>query len=307
LVAGPIVRAYYLLPQFEQPKTPTATQIGWGFVMVVAGLFCKVVLADSALAPLVDALYNQPQNQHAFNAWLGVLSFSGQIYYDFAGYSLCAIGLALCFGFNFPDNFRSPYAARGFSDFWRRWHISLSSWLRDYLYIPFGGNRLGTIRTLVNLMLVMLIGGMWHGASWMFALWGGLHGIFLILERFLNTLKIPFMRKVISPTFIPELITFLLVTLAWIPFRATSTTQALTVSHNLTNRSADLILENQHIVAVLVIMMMLVVQFKFRHFSFDETFSKLPTFLQSFLILFFLLSLFLFSGGDQRAFIYFQF
>ena len=119
----------------------------------------------------------------ALDAWLGVLAFSGQIFFDFAGYSTAAIGGALCFGFSLPDNFRRPYAAIGFSDFWQRWHISLSSWLRDYLYIPLGGNRKGSVRTIVNLMATMLLGGLWHGASWTFVVWGGLHGIYLVVER----------------------------------------------------------------------------------------------------------------------------
>ena len=130
-------------------------------------------MADYVFAPLVDQVYPDPAHFSSVDTWAAVLSFSGQIYYDFSDYSLCAIGLALCFGFAFPDNFRHPYAARGFSDFWQRWHISLSTWLRDYLYIPMGGSRGSAGTTYRNLMLTMLIGGLWHGASWMFVLWGG--------------------------------------------------------------------------------------------------------------------------------------
>lgn len=172
LVAGPIVRARLLLPQVEQPRHATRDQIGWGLCLLCFGLFQKAVLADALFAPLVDAVYADPAVHGWVDTVAAVLAFSGQIYYDFAGYSLAAIGLALCFGFEFPDNFRHPYAARGLSDFWRRWHISLSSWLRDYLYIPLGGNRNGELNAARNLMLTMLIGGLWHGASWMFVLWG---------------------------------------------------------------------------------------------------------------------------------------
>ncbi|MGH8481237.1 MAG: MBOAT family O-acyltransferase, partial [Nevskiaceae bacterium] len=189
LVAGPIVRARLLLPQIEQARQATRDQIGWGLCLVCFGLFQKAVLADAVFAPLVDAVYAEPQRHGALDAAAAVLAFSGQIYYDFAGYSLAAIGLALCFGFEFPDNFRQPYAAAGFSDFWRRWHISLSTWLRDYLYIPLGGNRGGEARAARSLMLTMLIGGLWHGASWMFVLWGGLHGVYLAAERLWRRLR----------------------------------------------------------------------------------------------------------------------
>src|SRR5690606_34941407 len=122
----------------------------------------------------------------ALDAWTGVAAFSLQILFDFAGYSTCAIGAALCLGFHFGDNFRFPYGAIGFSDFWRRWHISLSTWLRDYLYIPLGGNRGGARRTAINLAVVMLLGGLWHGAAWTFVVWGALHGAYLSIERVLR-------------------------------------------------------------------------------------------------------------------------
>ncbi len=159
LVAGPIVRAARLLPQLSVPRKPTRDQIGWGFTLLLIGLFAKVVLADTLFAPIVDEFYASPAKFGVSHTWIALLSFSGQIYFDFGGYSLCAIGLAMCFGILFPENFRQPYAAIGFSDFWRRWHISLSTWLRDYLYIPLGGNRFGEFRTYGNLLLTMLIGG----------------------------------------------------------------------------------------------------------------------------------------------------
>jgi alginate O-acetyltransferase complex protein AlgI len=150
LVAGPIVRARQLLPQIATPRSASRDQLGWGLCLVIIGLFTKTVLADAVFAPVVDAAYANPA-LGALESWAAVLGFSGQIYCDFAGYSLCAIGLALCFGFEFPDNFRYPYGARGFSDFWRRWHITLSTWLRDSLYIPLGGNRHGEGRTYLSL------------------------------------------------------------------------------------------------------------------------------------------------------------
>ena len=186
LVAGPIVRARVLLPQLRTARIASRDQVGWGLTLVTMGLFCKTVMADSIFAPVADSVFTTPEQYAALDTWAAVLGFSGQIYYDFSGYSLCAIGLALCFGFSFPDNFRHPYAARGFSDFWRRWHITLSTWLRDYLYISLGGSHHGRWQTFRNLFLTMLIGGLWHGASWMFVLWGALHGIFLVAERWIR-------------------------------------------------------------------------------------------------------------------------
>ena len=186
LVAGPIVRPTHLLPQFAVPRVATTKQLYWGLGLMTIGMFQKIVVADGLLAPVADAAFGADEMLHPLDAWLGTLAFSGQIFSDFAGYSTTAIGVALTLGFGLPDNFRFPYAAIGFSDFWRRWHISLSSWLRDYLYVPLGGNRKGNLRTYANLMTTMLLGGLWHGASWTFVVWGGLHGLYLAVERWLN-------------------------------------------------------------------------------------------------------------------------
>ena len=183
LVAGPIVRPADLIPQFQEPKQANGQQFLWGLFLLSLGLFMKVTLADGLLAPAADSVFGVPFPLAPLDAWAGVLAFSGQIFCDFAGYSTCAIGVALCLGFVLPDNFRYPYAAIGFSDFWRRWHITLSTWLRDYLYIPLGGNRRGEARAYLNLMITMLLGGLWHGASWTFVVWGALHGLFLCAER----------------------------------------------------------------------------------------------------------------------------
>ena len=149
-------------------------------MLMTLGLFNKIVIADGLLAPVVDKVYGAKDALPMLDAWLGTLAFSGQIFCDFAGYTTTAIGASLVLGISLIDNFRYPYASIGFSDFWRRWHISLSTWLRDYLYVPLGGNRKGPGRTYVNLLLTMLLGGLWHGAAWTFVVWGGLHGLFLV-------------------------------------------------------------------------------------------------------------------------------
>ncbi|MBD2704458.1 MBOAT family protein [Spirosoma sp. BT702] len=243
LVAGPIVRPEDLIPQFKTPRRATSEQLSWGLFLLSLGLFMKVTIADGLLADPADLIFGLPFPVQSLDAWMGVLAFSGQIFCDFAGYSTCAIGVSLCLGFELPDNFRYPYAAIGFSDFWRRWHITLSTWLRDYLYIPLGGNRHGAFKTYVNLMITMLLGGLWHGASWTFVVWGGLHGLFLCLERFwrnrasrrraMRTDAIPVESVVSRAAVIPPIrlsnplaqfglamLTLFLVNITWVFFRA---------------------------------------------------------------------------------------
>ena len=184
LVAGPIVRARSLLPQFLARRSLNAKVVKAGLYYVILGLFLKVVIADN-LAPAVNEAFDKEQlpTMSPALAWLSVTYFSVQIFSDFAGYSYIAIGLAYFMGLHFPQNFRWPYISCGLSEFWRRWHISLSQWLRDYLYISMGGNRRGPARTYLFLLITMLLGGLWHGAAWTFVAWGALHGLGLCVER----------------------------------------------------------------------------------------------------------------------------
>jgi alginate O-acetyltransferase complex protein AlgI len=222
LVAGPIVRARDFLGQLDAPPAPVRGRFGWGLFLITVGLFQKVVLADVLLAPTAELVFGHTGPLQPVDAWAGALAFGLQILFDFAGYSTCAIGAALCLGFSFGDNFRWPYGAAGFSDFWRRWHISLSTWLRDYLYIPLGGNRRGPRRTLIHLLLVMLLGGLWHGAAWTFVVWGALHGGYLVVERAFFGIA-GGVRWVRTPAAAAggHLLTFAAVTVAWVFFRAT--------------------------------------------------------------------------------------
>lgn len=226
LVAGPIVRASEFLPQLKQPRTASSAQVAWGGLLFIVGLFKKAWLADYVFQPVVERYFEAATHPSWWQAWLATYSFAGQIYCDFSGYSDMAIGIALALGFLLPENFRSPYGALGFSDFWRRWHISLSSWLRDYLYIPLGGNRRGQIRTRVNLALTMLLGGLWHGAAWTFVIWGGWHGMLLGLER--ATRKwIPAWLKGRAGRVLGMVATFHAVCLGWVFFRAESLDHAV--------------------------------------------------------------------------------
>ena len=219
LVAGPIMRPTELVPQFESPRRATANQLCFGLALMTLGLFQKVVLADGFLAAPAEKVFDGAGVPGVVDAWAATLAFGAQIFCDFAGYSTTAIGAAMCLGFAMPDNFRFPYAAIGFSDFWRRWHITLSAWLRDYLYIPLGGNRHGPARTYAALIATMLLGGLWHGASWTFVVWGGLHGTYLAAERFLRTRFAAWQPSPLA-LFALWLLTFALIQITWVFFRA---------------------------------------------------------------------------------------
>jgi alginate O-acetyltransferase complex protein AlgI len=182
LLAGPINRAVNLLPQFKQRIRATAFDFESGFAQFALGAVKKLVISDR-IAPHVDLIFGAPGNYDGFTLLQGLLGYAIQIYCDFSGYSDMAIGCARMMGFRFMENFQMPYSAVSITDFWRRWHISLSTWFRDYLYIPLGGNRKGSARTYMNLLLTMLLCGLWHGASWNFVFWGGIHGISLVIHR----------------------------------------------------------------------------------------------------------------------------
>ena len=223
LVAGPIERASRLLPQLRRlPDDPRTINWGEAFLLIGRGLFRKMVIADG-VAGFVNTVYAEPDAYGALAIATAVFAFSLQIYGDFAGYTDIARGVAKLFGVDLMVNFRFPYSARGFSEFWRRWHISLSTWLRDYLYIPLGGNQRGRARTYANLMITMLLGGLWHGAGWGFIVWGGLHGLYLVTERLVQGLRGS------DRPFMPAPVVFLIVTLTWIPFRAPSISEAWSV------------------------------------------------------------------------------
>ncbi len=223
LVAGPVERASHMLPQFRAEKT-----FGYGFAvtglrLMLWGLFKKVVIADN-LAPLSDAVFRHPGDYSGVAALAGVLAFTLQVYCDFSGYSDIARGCGRLFGFDLMENFRFPYFASTLREFWQRWHISLSAWFRDYLYIPLGGNRRGKPRETVNLFLTFIVSGLWHGANWTFAAWGAIHGTGLIAERLYRGAGLPRFPKAVS-----YLLTLFFVTIAWIFFRAATFRDAWTI------------------------------------------------------------------------------
>ena len=213
LVAGPIIRFAEVAEQLAV-RTHTVTKCARGAAFISLGLAKKVLLANPC-GRIADLAFDAG-SIGAFDAWFGVAAYAFQIYFDFSGYSDMAIGLGLMLGFVFPKNFDSPYHAQSITDFWRRWHISLSSWLRDYLYVPLGGSRSGAARTYVNLALVMLLGGLWHGSSWTFVIWGGFHGLLLAVERSLGGAS-PYR---VLPGPLRPILTFGLVLVSWVFFRA---------------------------------------------------------------------------------------
>ncbi len=228
LVAGPILRANQFVPQLETARRNEPIDWLRGGYLIILGLFQKIALADN-LAPLANVVFDDPGSFNTVELWMGTYAFAFQIYFDFAGYSNIAIGTARLLGFSIPENFRMPYIAAGFRDFWRRWHISLSTWLRDYLYFPLGGNRRGTLRTMVNLYIVMGLGGLWHGANWTFVVWGLLHGTYLTAEHLLQPAlaHIPgLIRESRITRTLASLLTFHLVCLGWVFFRARSLSAA---------------------------------------------------------------------------------
>ena len=231
LVAGPIVRADYFLPQLDKNEVPTSENVWGGLWLVIVGVIKKAVIADY-IAQYNDLIFNDPSLYTGVQTLMGVLGYTMQIYCDFSGYSDMAIGLALIMGFRLGLNFDSPYQSRNLTEFWRRWHISLSSWLRDYVYIPLGGNRKGTFRTYLNNFLTMLIGGLWHGAAWKFVFWGAMHGAGLAVHKACK----PVLARITDnwlTIFIFWAITFIYVSLLWVFFRAASFEDSVLIIKNI--------------------------------------------------------------------------
>jgi alginate O-acetyltransferase complex protein AlgI len=310
LVAGPIVRPRQLIPQFKKEHQATPPQLMWGLGLMTLGMFQKIVLADTLLAPTSDAVFGANGPLAFIDAWLGALAFGGQIFFDFAGYSTIAIGTALCLGFSIPENFRYPYAAIGFSDFWKRWHISLSSWLRDYLYIPLGGSRKGPTRTSINLMITMLLGGLWHGAAWTFVAWGALHGFYLWLERLCRGL---FADKEWTQKVLVRigagLMTYALITLTWVFFRADSFSTAgsiLTSMFGLASEGKGVLTTTDMVITAVVIAALLIISWVLRDRMVEDVVGKFPWWLGGIGWAVMLILIILTQGGGG-AFIYFQF
>ncbi|TDH26466.1 MBOAT family protein [Segetibacter sp. 3557_3] len=329
LVAGPIVRPEQLVPQFETARKANQTQLLRGLFLLSLGLFMKVVLADGMLASPADTVFGSQAPLATLDAWMGVLAFSGQIFFDFAGYSTCAIAVAMCLGFVLPENFKYPYAANGFSDFWKRWHITLSTWLRDYLYIPLGGNRNGKFRTHLNLMITMLLGGLWHGANWTFVVWGGLHGLFLVVEKLIQDFTkkqesvvvkkrafaiqgisgVELLRAASSSRLFVVLLTFFLVNVTWVFFRSpdfTTSWRLLTAMFTNVKGGAAVLPTLTIIKVAVIITLMLVCHWVMRNRRVLPVSSKIRWWVLG-IVWAAMVILLMLSQESSNSFIYFQF
>src|SRR5881396_1277597 len=310
LVAGPIVRAGDFLPQLVTPPGLRTGQFLWGLLLMPLGLFEQIVLADTMLCGSADRIFGYPGPLVALDSWLGVMAFAGQIFFDFAGYSICAIGAALCLGFHLKDNFRFPYAAIGFSDFWRRWHISLSTFLRDYLYIPLGGNRVGWTRAAINLVIVMFLGGLWHGAAWTFVVWGLLHGSYLVIEHASRAL---IGERAWTENFAVKLllgfVTYGAVCLAWVFFRASDFTIATRMLRGMFggHPHGDAILATREMLQIgIVTFFMMLAHWSLRETNVETAVTRLPRWVVTAAWALMACAIIL-TQGNSNAFIYFQF
>jgi alginate O-acetyltransferase complex protein AlgI len=237
LIAGPILRASCFLPQLAVRRNPAAIRVNRAFLLIVSGLFKKVVISSMLGMRLVEPVFSVPRSFSAGDTLLAIYGYAAQIYCDFSGYTDIAIGCAMLLGYRFPRNFNAPYKATTPQEFWRRWHISLSSWMRDYLYIPLGGSRRGGARTYFNLMVTMLLGGLWHGAAWTFVAWGGLHGLLLVGYRLWSRStwhELIALRNSKAWRWISRILLFHAVCAGWVFFRASSFAIAFEVFGRLT-------------------------------------------------------------------------
>jgi D-alanyl-lipoteichoic acid acyltransferase DltB (MBOAT superfamily) len=315
LVAGPIERPQNLLHQFREKHNFEYERVVDGLKLMVWGLFKKLVIADR-LALYVNAVYNNSEHHSGITLLLATIFFAFQIYCDFSGYSDIAIGAARVMGFNLMTNFDRPYFSKNIAEFWKRWHISLSTWFKDYLYIPLGGNRVSVPRWYFNLFIVFLISGLWHGANWTYIIWGALNGFYLVFASitqkyrnkfsgFIGINKLPLLNN-----FIQIAITFSLSCFAWIFFRATSLSQALEIVKKIASFKGPLYNQNASVLlfSLLGIVFLLMVEFKREYFNNMFSLSYNNHWLIKNLYYAFLIAVIILSGVfDGGEFIYFQF
>lgn len=314
LVAGPIVRAIDFIPQLKENRVFSKINFQLATNYFLLGLFKKVVIADN-IAPISDALFLAPEQFGTIGTWIGVMSYSIQIYCDFSGYSDMAIGVAALLGFSLMENFNMPYGSRNITEFWRKWHISLSTWLRDYLFIPLGGSRVSK-KTFYyrNLMLTMLLGGLWHGASWNFVVWGGLHGLALIIHKLYKTKysdNFKFKKPIKNIYNIASwLFTIIFVMITWVFFRAQTFGAASTVLSNMFvyKTGIDYSISTGFIllVALTIIGHLIGAKYFYRIENKQNHLFKNPYF-QGVVFGIVIFAVLLFGSDDNQAFIYFQF
>jgi alginate O-acetyltransferase complex protein AlgI len=310
LLAGPLLRAGQFLPQSAQIRRATGAEFGWGMALFTLGLFMKVTLADHLLAPIVRQVYDPAVHPDTLSAWMGTLAFAGQDYCDFAGYSTCAMGIGSCLGFALPPNFRAPFASIGFRDLWQRWHITLVAWMRDYVFNSLGGVYKGYMRAAVNVMIVMVLIGLWHGATWTFLIFGILHGTYLICEAFLQRTPLRRMHLWRAPLgkFLLWAVTIALCLVAFVFYRAASMQQSLWMLSAMIGAprvplrfrlsDADLL------IALMVVEFVIGAHWLCRDTSLETAAARVPWWTVSISLALMLVAITL-SSGESQSFLYF--
>ncbi len=311
LVAGPIERSTNLLPQFLEKHEFDYQRIRSGLLLILLGLFKKIVIADR-FAVYADQIFDNPGAYSGMAVILGIVFFSFQIYCDFSGYTDIAIGSARVLGYRLMDNFKGPYFTKSIRNFWRHWHISLSTWFRDYVYLPLGGNRVGSYKLYRNLVIVFLVTGLWHGANWTFVAWGLFHGLFLIIERLGFG---DFLKKL--PSFLQVTYTFLLVSLGWVFFRASSMTDAFLVLQSIpigdgaffeVNIFKDVVAQVEFKISLALLPLIWLLHYIEYHTNLVDTILNKPIFLRWTIYVLLILAIPLLGEyGGNKPFIYFQF
>jgi alginate O-acetyltransferase complex protein AlgI len=312
LVAGPIVRASEFIPQLYKKYNITRAEFGLAVFMILNGLLKKLVIADFIAVNFVDRVFSNPMTYGGFENMMAVFGYSIQVYCDFSGYTDVAIGVALLMGFRLPTNFNSPYKALHTGEFWKRWHISLSSWLKDYLYIPLGGNRKGRVRTNINLMITMLLGGLWHGASWQFVIWGGLNGVGLIIYKYWRKIS-PFKDNRTWPVrFYAIFLTFNFITLTRIWFRAETMEATNGIMHQISSafdvtQIWEVILAYKNIFGLMVLALVIHwLPVKTKNF-YKQVFIRSPHWAQAAMVVLAVFVIWQARTAGLQPFIYFQF
>jgi D-alanyl-lipoteichoic acid acyltransferase DltB (MBOAT superfamily) len=309
LIAGPILRASNFLPQLAIPRNPFAIRANTGCLLIVSGLFKKIIIANILATALVEPVFADPQSYSGADTLLAIYGYAAQIYCDFSGYTDIAIGCALLLGYRFPRNFNAPYTAANPQDFWRRWHISLSTWLRDYLFIPLGGSRGAKWRTYANLMITMVLGGLWHGANWTFVAWGALHGALLVGHRIWSQIKSPAiqsMRASVAWKWLARLALFHAVCLGWVLFRSPNFDIAFQILGNLAT-PGSLTLATTPVILVLIAGLFGQYLPKRIGFTLETILARLPSFARGAALASALFVIQVLGPTGVSPFIYFQF
>lgn len=308
IIAGPIIRPHYFLPQLDSKPTLSPAQLNHALMYIFRGILKKIVFGDF-LANYADQAFNHPESTDLFGAWLGVYAFTFQIYFDFSGYSDIAIGCARLMGYEIPENFHRPYMSKSVTEFWRRWHMSLSFWLRDYLYISLGGNRVDKkYKVYRNLMLTMLLGGLWHGAAWHFVVWGGLQGLLLCVEKYFNigNYKSEDSRLTFK-NILQIFLVFHFAVFSWIIFRAENNELLFGVLKSLFTFNQDVVILAGAGVAVAIMAIGLLNQFVDEFTPFTRWFLARPLYLKTFFYACVTFLVVFFDTEEVKQFIYFQF